>query len=155
MAQFLAAGPSADMAGIVYDLFGVTPTDPGWSAALAKASYLFSGTAFVQGMSNLVYMPLIVKYGRRPVYLFSFILYGGCSLWAGLAKSYPSSLAARLIIGFAGGSAECVAPITIADTFFLHERGTIMRYVSVDDLVYRVQSHSYQTAFTLRRSHAA
>ncbi|KAJ5380056.1 uncharacterized protein N7496_002484 [Penicillium cataractarum] len=130
MAQFLAAGPSADMAGIVHDLFGVLPTNPGWSAALAKASYLFSGTAFVQGMSNLFYMPLIIKYGRRPVYIFSFLLYGGCSLWAGLATDYPSALAARLILGFAGGSAECVAPLTIADTFFLHERGLVMSFYS-------------------------
>jgi MFS family permease len=127
MAQFLAAGPSADMQGIVYDLFGVLPTDLGWSIALAKTAYLFSATAFVQGMSNLIYMPLIVKYGRRPIYILSFLLYGGFSLWAGLAKDYPSALAARLLLGFAGGSAECVAPLTIADTFFLHERGLIMR----------------------------
>jgi MFS family permease len=128
LAQFLAAGPSVDMTRMIQDLFGIAPTDPKFSFALSKMSYVFSGTAFAQGMSNLVYMPLIIKYGRRPVYIFSFIVYGGCSLWAGLAKDYPSELAAWLVLGFAGGSAECLALLTIADIFFLHERGLIMRY---------------------------
>ncbi|KAJ5291705.1 hypothetical protein N7478_000956 [Penicillium angulare] len=130
MAQFLAAGPSVDMIGIVEDIFGISPSDPGYSSSLAKMSYAFSGASLAQGMSNLIYMPLIIKYGRRPVYIISFLIYGGCALWAGLAKGYSSELAARLIMGFAGGSAECVAPLTIADTFFLHERGLIMSYYS-------------------------
>ncbi|KAL2824343.1 major facilitator superfamily domain-containing protein [Aspergillus pseudoustus] len=130
LAQLLAAGPSVDMTRIIQDIFGIMPTDPEFSSALSKISYCFTGCAFVQGMSNLVYMPLIIKYGRRPVYILSFIVYGACSLWAGLAKDYPSELAARLVLGFAGGSAECLAPLTIADTFFLHERGLIMSYYS-------------------------
>ncbi|KAL2844854.1 MFS transporter [Aspergillus pseudodeflectus] len=130
LAQLLAAGPSVAMTTMIQDLFGIMPTDPEFSSALSKMSYCFTGCAFVQGMSNLVYMPLIIKYGRRPVYILSFIVYGGCSLWAGLAQSYPSALAARLVLGFAGGSAECLAPLTIADTFFLHERGLIMSYYS-------------------------
>ncbi|KAJ5752674.1 hypothetical protein N7520_009591 [Penicillium odoratum] len=130
MAQFLAAGPSVDMIGIIQDLFDISATDPGYSSALSKLSYAFSGTSFAQGMSNLFYMPLIIKYGRRPVYIISFLVYGACALWAGLAKDYNEELAARIIMGFAGGSAECLAPLTIADIFFLHERGQIMSYYS-------------------------
>jgi MFS family permease len=115
------------MIKIVFDLFGTTPTSPGYLSSLAEASYLFSGVSFLHGMSNLFYMPLIIKYGRRPVYVFSFLVYGGCSLWAGLAKSYPSELSARLMLGIAGGSANCLAPLTITDVFFLHERGLIMK----------------------------
>lgn len=127
MAQSLAAGPSVDMIKIVFDLWGTTPASPTWNTSLAKTSYLFSGLAFVQGMSNLFYMPLILKYGRRPIYIFSFLVYAGCALWAGLAKPYTSELSARMLMGFAGGSAECLAPLTIADIFFLHERGYVMR----------------------------
>ncbi|EMR69582.1 putative mfs transporter protein [Eutypa lata UCREL1] len=126
MAQFLAAGPSVDMVNIVIDLWGTPPDSPGWSSSLAKTAYLFTTTSFLQGMSNLFYMPLIIKYGRRPVYIMSFAIYGGTALWAGLAQGYGSELAARLVLGFAGGSAECLAPLTIADTFFLHERGVVM-----------------------------
>lgn len=73
-------------------------------------------------------MPVIIKYGRRPVYIVSLLVFGAYSLWAGLAKSYPSELAARLTLGFAGGSADSLAPLTITDIFFLHERGFIMRF---------------------------
>lgn len=71
-------------------------------------------------------MPIIVKYGRRPAYLISFTLYTATAIWSGVSKSYGSELAARIVMGLAAGSGECVAPLTIADTFFLHERGTIM-----------------------------
>lgn len=127
-AQFLSAGPSVDMIQMIFDLFRVTPSMPAYPSAIAKASYFFTGVAFLHGMSSLFYMPLIVKYGRRPVYVGSFLLYGGCSLWAGLATSYSSELAARLMLGFAGASADCLGSLTITDIFFLHERGLIMRY---------------------------
>lgn len=115
------------MIAMIHDLFGITPASPMWSSAVARTSYFFSGVAFLHGMSNLFYMPLIIKYGRRPVYIVSILLYGAFSLWAGLAKSYPSELAARLLLGFAGGAADSLAPLTITDVFFLHERGLIMR----------------------------
>ena len=126
LAQFLAAGPSVAMVDLVIDLFGTPPKSPKFPDSIAKASYFFTGVAFVQGMINLFSMPFIVKYGRRPVYLVSFLIYGGASLWCGLAKSYTSELCARLLLGMAGGSAETLAPLTIADIFFLHERGLVM-----------------------------
>lgn len=97
-------------------------------------------------MGNLIWMPLIVKFGRRPVYLASFSLYTIAAIWSGVAKSYANELVARIVMGFAAGSGECIAPLTISDIvgspkdtisyccanhlstyqFFLHERGTVM-----------------------------
>lgn len=71
-------------------------------------------------------MPLINKYGRRPIYLISFAAYFGVTLWGGLAHSYGSEMAARVLIGFTAGAGECLAPLTIGDIWFLHERGQIM-----------------------------
>jgi MFS family permease len=68
-------------------------------------------------------MPLILKYGRRPLYIVSFMGYTATAIWCGVAKTYGSELAGRILLGFFSGSAECVAPLTIADIFFLHERG--------------------------------
>ncbi|CAG8137752.1 unnamed protein product [Penicillium salamii] len=128
LAQLISAGPSVNIMNMVHDLFNATPTHPKYPTLVAKVSYFFSGMVFLQSMSNLFYMPVIIKYGRRPVYIVSLLLFGACSLWAGLAKSYPSELAARLTLGFAGGSADSLAPLTITDIFFLHERGFIMRF---------------------------
>jgi MFS family permease len=131
MCNFLAAGPTVAIVEITIDFFGTPPPgpgapSPGFAAAIAKVAYFFTSTALLQGMGNLIWMPLIVKYGRRPVYLASFTLYTGCAIWAGVSRSYASELTARIFMGFAAGSGECIAPLTIADIFFLHERGLIM-----------------------------
>ena len=77
-------------------------------------------------------MPFINKFGRRPAYVISFACYTVCSIWAGVAKSYGSELAARIVLGFMAGSGECLAPLTISDIWFLHERGSVMAYFSLD-----------------------
>jgi MFS family permease len=97
-----------------------------FASKIAHVAYFFTTTALLQGMGNLVWMPVIVKYGRRPAYVSAFILYTAVAAWAGGATSYGSELAARIIMGFASGAAECLAPLTIADLFFLHERGLVM-----------------------------
>ncbi|KAF4457086.1 hypothetical protein F53441_874 [Fusarium austroafricanum] len=122
--NFLAAGPSVAIVEITETYFG--PAGPDIDEKVAQAAYLFTTTALLQGMSNLIWMPIILKYGRRPVYVTSFVLYTACSAWAGGAASYGSALAARILMGFASGAAECLAPLTISDLFFLHERGAIM-----------------------------
>ena len=126
MCNFLAAGPTVAIVSITIDFFGTAPPTPAFSSSVAKVAYFFTTTALLQGLSNLFWMPIIVKYGRRPVYLSSFTLYTVCAIWAGVSKSYSSELAARIVMGFAAGSGECVAPLTIADIFFLHERGLVM-----------------------------
>jgi MFS family permease len=71
-------------------------------------------------------MPLVNKYGRRPIYILAFVCYTACAVWAGAAKTYGSELAARILIGFFAGAGDCLAPLTITDIWFLHERGTAM-----------------------------
>lgn len=80
----------------------------------------------MQGIGTFFWMPLIAKYGRRPVYVSSFSLYTICAVWAGASQSYGSELASRIIMGIGAGAAEVLAPLTISDMFFLHERGTVM-----------------------------
>ena len=93
---------------------------------VAKAAYLFTTSALTIGMGNLFWMPLIVKYGRRPVYLAGFTCFLATVIWAAFAKSYTSELVARILLGFAGGFADCLVPLTISDLFFLHQRGSMM-----------------------------
>ncbi|KAL2682265.1 major facilitator superfamily domain-containing protein [Phyllosticta citricarpa] len=123
-ANFLAAGPTVAIMEITMDFYG--PPGPGFAHHISKVAYFFTTTALCQGMSNLFWMPMVVKYGRRPAYVLSFVLYTACAAWSGGATSYASELTARIFMGFGAGAAECLAPLTISDMFFLHERGTIM-----------------------------
>jgi MFS family permease len=125
--NFLAAGPSVSIVNIAID-FAKTPGNPKTYLGvwIPKVAYFFTGTSLSQGVGNFIWMPLINKYGRRPVYVGTFTCYTFMALWSGLAASYASELAARILMGLFAGSGECLAPLTIADIFFLHERGTIM-----------------------------
>ncbi|CAI7598155.1 unnamed protein product [Penicillium manginii] len=139
--NFFAGGPGAVLVEIAMDLFGVYPPDPQnlasvspasiarFSSAVSKTALLFSTASMVAGLSNIFWVPLAVKYGRRVVYTFSFLVFGLCCIWSARATSYGSLMASRIIASWFSGSAECVAPLTIADIFFLHERGTMTAYV--------------------------
>ncbi|KAK0380341.1 hypothetical protein CLIM01_02259 [Colletotrichum limetticola] len=78
------------------------------------------------GAGNLIWVPLAIKYGRRPVYIASYLLLTASCIWSGAAASFGSALVGRLFLGFACAAAEIVAPLTITDLFFLHQRGRAM-----------------------------
>ncbi|KAK0657330.1 major facilitator superfamily domain-containing protein [Cercophora newfieldiana] len=129
MCNFLAAGPSIAIVKTTMDFFpGVNPgrTPALFGDAIAKISYFFTTAALMQGVGNFFWVPIANKYGRRPTYIFSYLIYTISAIWLCFDKTYSGFLAGRIIMGFGAGAAETIAPITIADVFFLHERGTVM-----------------------------
>ncbi|KAH6650794.1 major facilitator superfamily domain-containing protein [Chaetomium tenue] len=133
MCNFLAAGPSIAIVQMAMDFFpGAHPgKNPQlFNAAVAKVAYSFTTTALLQGLGNFVWVPIANKYGRRPTYVLSYAMYFGTAVWLCFERSYGGFLVGRILMGFAAGAAETVAPITIADIFFLHERGSIMAFYS-------------------------
>lgn len=96
------------------------------SQAAARIAFFFTTTALLQGTGNFLWVPLANKFGRRPIYIVSYSLYFVCILWLVFETNYAGFLAARILIGLGGGAAETIAPISIAEMFFLHERGKIM-----------------------------
>lgn len=125
MCNFLAAGPTIAIVETAQEFFPNWKED-GLVPSISKVAYFFTTTALLQGTGNLIWMPLVNKYGRRPVYMISYTIYLACALWAAFTQSYASFLAARIIMGFGSGAAETMAPLSIADIFFLHERGWVM-----------------------------
>lgn len=138
LVNFFGAGPAVALLEVVHDLFGATPPDPTDPASLSpesistfrssikKAALLYSSASLVAGVSNLFWVPLAVNYGRRTVNIGSFLMFSFCCIWAANASSYPNLFVARMFGAWFSGSMECVAPMTIADVFFLHERGRMM-----------------------------
>ncbi|TGJ85875.1 hypothetical protein E0Z10_g2863 [Xylaria hypoxylon] len=80
----------------------------------------------VVGLGNFLWVPLANKFGRRPVYIISYAIYLAAAVWLIFEKRFTGFLVGRILLGFGSGAAETLAPITIADVFFLHERGKIM-----------------------------
>lgn len=121
---FLSGGPAITTVISAEAFFGPDPRL--LEEHVAKAAYLFTTSALTIGVGNLFWMPLILKYGRRTVYMVASTCYLATAIWSAVAQTYTSELVARIFLGFSAGFADCLAPLTISDLFFLHERGTMM-----------------------------
>jgi Na+/melibiose symporter-like transporter len=75
------------------------------------------------GVGSTIASPTAILYGKRPVYLVGAILFIATSVWCAASPSYISLLIARIVQGMAVSPVECLPSATIAEIFFLHERG--------------------------------
>lgn len=92
MCNFLAAGPTIAIISTTGDFFkGANPaSDIGYfNDSIAKVAYFFTTTSLMQGLGNFFWVPIANKYGRRPTYIFSYVIYivsHRCSLF------FPSAI---------------------------------------------------------------
>ncbi len=96
----------------------------------------------MMGAANIWWVPLANTFGRRPITLLNLLILVFCSMWAGLATSFESLLAARFFMGVGVGPADTstcavtfalgralimlVAPNVIGEIYFTHQRGKAM-----------------------------
>ncbi|ERS98383.1 hypothetical protein HMPREF1624_05167 [Sporothrix schenckii ATCC 58251] len=105
---------------------GLTRIIEEFDISLSQASYLITAQILTLGVGNLFWIPLCLKFGKRPTTIISVALFLATSIWSTTAKSYNSLLAARILQGFGASSSEALGPAIIADVYFLHERGTMV-----------------------------
>jgi MFS family permease len=74
------------------------------------------------GLGSVIASPTAILFGKRPVYLFSAILFILSAVWCALAPSFTHLIVARILQGAALSPVECLPSATIAEIFFLHER---------------------------------
>ncbi|EFQ29591.1 major facilitator superfamily transporter [Colletotrichum graminicola] len=74
------------------------------------------------GLGSVIFSPTAILYGKRPVYLFSAVIFIVSSVWAALSPNFTSLILARIFQGIAVSPVECLPSATIAEIFFLHER---------------------------------
>ncbi|KAL7624623.1 hypothetical protein AAE478_006191 [Parahypoxylon ruwenzoriense] len=116
-------------------IIGPSPYIDLWSQEFdispAVASELVSYPNLAFGFGSLVFVPWYLKYGRRPVMLFSLLTFSVGLIAASRCTTYGGLMAARVIHCF--GSSICEAmPVQLAnDIFFLHERGKRIGYYTV------------------------
>jgi MFS family permease len=72
---------------------------------------------------NLLWTPLGNTYGRRPVYIVSMLVSLVGNIGGSRAPTYGTLMVCRFIQGFGTDAANATGASTIADLFFLHERG--------------------------------
>ncbi|KAI1417136.1 MFS general substrate transporter [Hypoxylon sp. FL1857] len=74
------------------------------------------------GIGCVIFSPTAILYGKRPVYLYSAILFVLSAIWCALSPNFTSLILARIFQGIAVSPVECLPSATIAEIFFLHER---------------------------------
>lgn len=74
-------------------------------------------------VASLLCNTLAVKVGKRPIYIITSIGLMVSCFWAAESKSFASLAAARAVQGFCMAPMEALVPASIADIWFVHERG--------------------------------
>lgn len=77
------------------------------------------------GIGCVLFIPLAIDYGRRPVYIisgFAMILF---SAWSAKMTSVWELYVTQVIQGLATSTAEIIVQMTISDMFFVHERASM------------------------------
>ncbi len=80
------------------------------------------------GWGCLIWQPLALQYGKRPVYLFSILATMAIQVWAPYTKTNGQWIANKILQGFFGAPIESLCEISVTDIYFTHERG---RYIAV------------------------
>ncbi|KAL5357437.1 major facilitator superfamily domain-containing protein [Aspergillus floccosus] len=75
------------------------------------------------GLGNLVFNPIALRFGRRPVYLASAIISMVANIVVASSKSKGAYMAGRIVLGFGAAPFEQLPALTIDDQFFIHRRG--------------------------------
>lgn len=73
----------------------------------------------------IFFVPLVHKYGRRPLYIFSVVVQLFSCVWQGEVDSTGSLIGANILSGLGGAISETIVQITIADVFFVHQHATM------------------------------
>lgn len=91
-----------------------------------------TGYAFLfLGIGCLVFQPLAMQYGKRPVYLFTTIACAGLNLWQPFITTNGPWIASKILAGLMTAPIEALPEATISDMFFEHERATYMGIYAV------------------------
>ncbi|EMC96554.1 hypothetical protein BAUCODRAFT_480367 [Baudoinia panamericana UAMH 10762] len=86
-------------------------------------SYLVSVNVLWLALGPIIWSPICDTYGRRPVYLLAMFITLVSSIACAVAKSYGIQVFTRMLQGFGASGAFTVGAGSIADVYFLHERG--------------------------------
>ncbi|QLI64579.1 uncharacterized protein G6M90_00g027220 [Metarhizium brunneum] len=84
---------------------------------------LNAGTAINYGglaIGCIFFVPLVHRYGRRPLYLLSTLLQLVSCVWFAVTHTRADFIGSNLLSGLGGAISETIVQITIADLFFLH-----------------------------------
>jgi MFS family permease len=70
----------------------------------------------------LLFIPLSIKYGRRSIYLGSFVVMLAMAIWTALARNKWDIYFTNLFFGMAGSTNETIVQMTVRRVFTVREQ---------------------------------
>ena len=98
----------------------------GFSYELLNDSYAAGCAAFAIGGPLLI--PFALKWGRRPVYVFSTAAQFAIAIWTAKLQTTGDLIAVNTLNCLFGALAEILVQMTVTDMFFVHQRGRMNSY---------------------------
>ncbi|KAL5333331.1 MFS general substrate transporter [Aspergillus crustosus] len=93
----------------------------GYSYEILNDSYAAGCAAL--GIGSVILIPFALKFGRRPLYILSTVVQLGVSIWSAKMQTVVDLMLINVIQCFFASLAESIVQMTIADVFFVHQRG--------------------------------
>ncbi|EED12970.1 conserved hypothetical protein [Talaromyces stipitatus ATCC 10500] len=101
--------------------WGPMEKELGYTNDILNDSYAAGCAALAVG--SVILIPFALKFGRRPLYLLSTMVQFAVSIWSAKMQTVGDLMAINVIQCFFGSLAEVIVQMTIADLFFVHQRG--------------------------------
>lgn len=117
--DFMVMSPLGDM---LIKSLRLTPSQFGF----AVSAYAFSA-----GCSGLLTAGFADKFDRKKLLLFFYIGFVAGTVFCGLANSFVTLMAARIITGLFGGVIGSISMAIVTDIFSLQQRGRVMGFVQM------------------------
>lgn len=95
----------------------------GFSYAILNDSYAIGNGTLCIGAFLLI--PFALKFGRRPIYIISTAIQLGISIWSARLETVADLMLVNAFSCGVGALAEVIVQMTVADVFFVHERGVM------------------------------
>jgi MFS family permease len=96
--------------------------DTGVSLTDLNNAYATSSGALSVGC--IFFVPLALKFGRRPVYIVTAFIMTASAIWQGRAQTTGDFIGSNLLAGLAGAVNEALFQVTVSDLFFVHQRAS-------------------------------
>jgi predicted MFS family arabinose efflux permease len=93
--------------------------------------FAVSAYAFSAGLSGLLTAGFADRFDRKKLLLFFYTGFIAGTIFCGLAHTYPTLLAARIITGLFGGVISSISMAIITDLFSLQQRGRVMGFIQM------------------------
>ena len=97
----------------------------------SQFGFAVSAYAFSAGISGLLTAGFADKFDRKKLLLFFYVGFIAGTLLCGLANSYFTLMAARIVTGLFGGVIGSISLAIVADLFAMEQRGRVMGFMQM------------------------